>query len=167
MTRQLITDDVFLSPVRAAADGGNTAAQQLVSLLSPGGARPMLRPTLVPCTRYKRFLTDQAGAADFRMHPGLLDLYLTMPMPHHVWVVEVTSANLWGDGSQVLGEVILDATGHPVHSVPYGTGFVAVHMPGSLFTRDAAAWDPADRQASHRTLDGDDVPYASCFAVEM
>ena len=166
MARQLMGDEVFLSRVNAAASEGNSSAQQVMSLFSPDGNRPLLRPTLMTCARFKRHLARRAAAGDLDMHPGLLKLYLRMPMPHHVWVVELTSASLWADGSRVLGEAVLDATSHPVHSMPYGRGFVAIHMPGSLWTYDATTSDDSGKIPDHQKLEGDDLDYPSCFALD-
>lgn len=62
--------------------------------------------------------------------------YLTMSMPHYIWVAEITTIDDYcreePDDRKILGELILDST-----SSKYDPRrCIAIHLPGYLFIRD-------------------------------
>ena len=88
------------------------------------------------------------------MVPELRDKYMTMRMPHFVWIVEITSVSRLSQEHEeersILGEIIIDCTGNR-----YGLAFLAVHLPGVVISRDpySGIWDsvllPNDKPYHH------------------
>jgi len=85
----------------------------------------LLRLFLTSCKSFKRHIRDRGmGSAVAR------EVYFDLPLPHFVWVCELSTPELYVTGAQkVLGEVIWDATRNAYEPA----GFIAVHYPEKLW----------------------------------
>ncbi len=169
MTLKLINDPSFLSTVEAAAEDGNAAAQSFLKALRDkgGSGRLLLRPVLSTSSQFKMRLQALREAEQPEMIPQLRQAYESMTMPHYVWSVQITTPDLWytENRKRVLGEVVLDATAHPAHHLHFGTGFIAMHLPGVLFARDATAYSEDGKEPTGLMLSDDGNAYRSNIEV--
>jgi hypothetical protein len=85
----------------------------------------LLRQFLTTCKSFKLHLRDR------RMGNVLVkEVYHDLPMPHFIWVCELSSPDLYVPGKQkVWGEVIWDATRNSREP----SGFIAIHYPEKLW----------------------------------
>ncbi|MDX2186718.1 MAG: hypothetical protein SFV32_07290 [Opitutaceae bacterium] len=85
----------------------------------------IIRQFLTTCRSFKQHLQDRGmGSAVVR------DVYYDIPLPHFIWVCELTTPNLYESGKQhVWGEVLWDAT----RNAHEPAGFIAVHYPEKLW----------------------------------
>jgi hypothetical protein len=64
------------------------------------------------------------------------DVYYDLPLPHFIWVCELTTPDLYESGKQqVWGEVLWDATRNAYEPA----GFIAVHYPEKLWVDAGSA----------------------------
>lgn len=66
------------------------------------------------CTSSKNYKSDRRTAAD-----AFTRQLLQMPLPHFVWVTEVSTRGAWQSGGQVVAEVGLDASAGPFDEAAY------------------------------------------------
>ena len=57
-------------------------------------------------------------------HPLVADIYRNLPLPHFVWICEISTPSLYVN-HKVLGEIVWDAT----RNVHEPDGWLAVHYP--------------------------------------
>lgn len=92
--------------------------------LSPriASVTPVLRLFLTTGKSFKRriHMREQMG------HPSAAAVYRALPLPHFVWVCEISDPSLYP--GKVLGEVLWDATRNPYEH----QGFLAVHYPEKI-----------------------------------
>jgi hypothetical protein len=85
----------------------------------------LTRQYLTTCKSFKNHLHKRGMGSDL-----VRDVYHELPMPHFIWVCELTIPSLYVSGCQeIWGEIIWDATrnGHEPG------GFIAVHYPEKLW----------------------------------
>ncbi|MBI2424371.1 MAG: hypothetical protein HYV27_16185 [Candidatus Hydrogenedentes bacterium] len=83
---------------------------------------PVLRLFLTTGRGFKKRLSDR----DNMGHLGVISAYRDLPLPHFIWVCEISHGSLYP--WKVLGEVIWDATRNPYEE----NAFLAVHYPELL-----------------------------------
>jgi hypothetical protein len=83
---------------------------------------PVLRLFLTTGKSFKK----RIGVRDNMGHDLVAAVYRDLPLPHFIWVCEVSNRTIYPD--KVLGEVIWDATRNPHEP----KGFLAVHYPEIL-----------------------------------
>jgi hypothetical protein len=112
----------------------------------------VLCPFLIESNEFKRALL-QPG-----MNEGLALTYRSMPMPKHVWVVELTTAALLRGSSpgnrRVIGEIVFDSTADWRAN---SRSFLAFHLLGRMLTRSPERCLP---DGFFQTVD-DEEPYPS------
>jgi len=91
--------------------------------------RLVLRLFLTSNHAFKRHL-DRRGMG----HDTARDVYANMPLPHFIWVCEISTAAAFAE-HQILGEVIWDATRN---AFEFG-GWIALHYPEVLLVDQGAA----------------------------
>ncbi|MGC4073998.1 MAG: hypothetical protein QM760_16100 [Nibricoccus sp.] len=89
------------------------------------------RQFLTTCKSFKQHLQDRGmGSAVVR------DVYFDLPLPHFIWVCELTTPDLYVSGKQqVWGEILWDATRNAYEPA----GFIAVHYPERLWVDAGSA----------------------------
>lgn len=117
-----LPDKVYLSP-----EGFKTAAERVLARFraeSPflDNKTLMLRSFLTTCTSFKRRLLDRKMG-----HSSVVQVYRNVPMPHFIWVCEISTPEDYEDG-KVYGEIIWDATRNGYET----SGLVACHLPEKL-----------------------------------
>ena len=87
---------------------------------------PLLtRQYLTTCKSFKEHLHQRGIGSDL-----VREVYHELPMPHFIWVCELTTPELYVAGSQqILGEIIWDAT----RNAHEPAGFISVHYPEKLW----------------------------------
>jgi hypothetical protein len=71
-------------------------------------------------------------------HPTVAEVYHNLPLPHFIWVCELSTPEYYVAGNQrVLGEVIWDATRNPHEKA----GFISVHYPENLWVDVGSAFN--------------------------
>jgi hypothetical protein len=94
--------------------------------------KPVVTRTFLTTGRsFKRHL-DARGMG----HPRVSELYRNMPLPHFIWVRELSTLELYR-AHQVLGEIIWDAT----RNVAESGGWLALHYPERLFIDTGSAFN--------------------------
>ena len=84
-------------------------------------APPLLRLFLTTGQSFKKRLSERGMG-----HATVRDVYRNLPMPHFVWVGEVSHAAMYPH--KVLGEIIWDAT----RNAHDPDGWIALHYPETL-----------------------------------
>lgn len=84
----------------------------------------VLRCLLTTVRSFKRKLAERRMG-----HPDVAEMYQNLPMPHFIWVCEISDVDLYRGEQKVWGEVIWDATRN-VHETD---GWIALHYPERLF----------------------------------
>jgi len=82
----------------------------------------MLRIFLTTGTSFKGRVLERGMG-----HSSVADVYRYLPMPHFVWVCEISKPALF-EQRKVLGEIIWDATRNGYET----SGLVACHLPEKL-----------------------------------
>ncbi|MGJ8640802.1 MAG: hypothetical protein ACSHYA_15540 [Opitutaceae bacterium] len=82
----------------------------------------MMRIYLTTCTSYKQKLIERGMG-----HASVVQVYRNLPMPHFIWVSELSTPESYEDG-EVYGEIIWDATRNGAET----SGLVACHLPEKL-----------------------------------
>lgn len=99
------------------------------------------------------YLTTARSYKHFRRtHPvyaGIERLYVELPMPKFVWVVELSTVELYKQ-KKVVGELIFDSTANKYDRL----SFLYLHYPGFLLTNDRTKL--ADDPSRINTLEIDD-----------
>ncbi len=90
--------------------------------------QPILRLFLTTGRSFKKRLTDRGMG-----HPLVQDAYRGLPLPHFIWVCEISHADIYPEN--VLGEVIWDATRNPYEP----DGWIALHYPEMLVVDEGSA----------------------------
>jgi len=94
--------------------------------------KPVVTRTFLTTGRsFKRHL-DARGMG----HPRVFELYRNMPLPHFIWVRELSTLDLYR-AHRVLGEIIWDAT----RNVAESGGWLALHYPERLFVDTGSAFN--------------------------
>jgi hypothetical protein len=107
------------------------------------GKKPIVTRTFLTTGRsFKRYL-DQRGMG----HDLVSDVYRNMPLPHFIWVRELSTLDLYRK-HRILGEVIWDAT----RNVHEPSGWLALHYPERLFVDVGSAFN-ADQSVIKFDLD--------------
>ena len=90
-----------------------------------GTGTVLMRQYLTTCKSFKMHLQARGmGQAVVR------DVYFELPMPHFIWVCELSTPDLYEAGKQkIWGEIIWDATRNAYEP----SGFIAVHYPEKLW----------------------------------
>lgn len=78
----------------------------------PSAARQFVRRQF--CTSSKNYKEDRRKSPD-----AFTRQLLQMPLPHFVWVTEVSTRQSWASEGQVIAEVGLDATAGPFDEAAY------------------------------------------------
>jgi hypothetical protein len=104
-----------------------------------------LSPTLAPETLLLRLFLTTARSFKRALpqrgmgNPVVEDLYRNLPLPHFIWVCEISHAQLYIPNHQILGEIIWDAT----RNAHEPDGWVAVHYPEVLVVDEGSCLNRA------------------------
>lgn len=146
-----IKNKLFLTYVLQSAKKGNIISKEFLDCLTGSEQSPLvLRTYFIPSEKYKANLKRPPISNE--MSSRLRDEYVSMRMPHFVWITEITTADRLSQEDEgkrtVLGEIIIDCTGNR-----YGLALLAVHLPGVLITHNpySGKWKTIDLP--------DDQPY--------
>lgn len=148
-----IRDREFLSYVLRSAKDNNATSVEFLSCLTDSDQPPLvLRTYFIPSEKYKAAL--RKPPLNDEMVSRLRDEYLSMRMPHFIWIAEITNADRLSQEREeqrsILGEIIIDCTANR-----YGLAFLTVHLPGVLISRNAYSgrWSslllPGDKPYHH------------------
>jgi hypothetical protein len=100
-------------------------------VLSPSlkNSRLVLRLFLTTGKSFKRHLGSRKMG-----HPLVEDMYRNLPLPHFVWVCEISNVDAFG-GYEVYGEILWDAT----RNAREPNGWIALHYPEILVVDKGSA----------------------------
>jgi hypothetical protein len=114
----------FGSLVQSLLDSSDLAVARHSPILKK--AWPLLvRQYLTTCRSFKQHLNERGMGSDLA-----LEVYHDLPMPHFIWICELSSPSLYQTGQQkIWGEIIWDATRNAYEPA----GFIAVHYPERLW----------------------------------
>lgn len=97
----------------------------------------IVRQFLTSCRAFKNHIPKRGMG-----HPVVAEIFHNLPLPHFVWVCELSTPALYAAGKQqILGEVLWDATRNPHERV----GFIAVHYPERLWIDVGSALNEAQK----------------------
>jgi hypothetical protein len=89
------------------------------------------RQFLTTCKSFKQLLHTRSMGS-----PVVKDAYYDIPLPHFIWVCELSTPDLYQPGKQqIWGEVLWDAT----RNAHEPAGFIAVHYPEKLWVDSGSA----------------------------
>ncbi|MFT3830565.1 MAG: hypothetical protein QM691_12760 [Opitutaceae bacterium] len=122
--------------------------------------KPLLvRQFLTSCRSFKRSIHRRGMGS-----PLVAEIYHNLPLPHFIWVCELTTPDLYVAGAQrVLGEVIWDATRNPHEHA----GFIAVHYPEKLWVDVGSAFNELQRFTEWPITDSVAYPLLRSNLVEI
>lgn len=117
-----LPDKVYLSP-EAFKEAAERALKKFMSESSALSRKTLLlRIFLTTGTSFKGRVLERGMG-----HESVSKVYRYLPMPHFVWVCEISTPKLFED-RRVLGEIVWDATRNAYET----SGLVACHLPEKL-----------------------------------
>ena len=140
-----LPDKVFLS-----AEQFDTLVTQLLKLLQNDGNKiPVLKRMFLTTGRsFRKKALERYGHL-----PEVRSFYLKNPLPHFIWVCEVSEPDIYSKSLQCTGEIIWDATRNAFDS---HLG-LAIHLPEVLIFDNGAAWNMRE---DYRQIEGvKEIPY--------
>ncbi|MGH7176740.1 MAG: hypothetical protein ACREJC_05110, partial [Tepidisphaeraceae bacterium] len=118
-------------------------------VLSPqlSKVQPCLRLFLTSGRSYKKRLVTRGMGS-----PDVLEMYLNLPLPHFIWVCELSDVKLYPN--RVLGEIIWDATRNEHEP----NGWIALHYPEVLIVDAGSALNQGPRLLESAVASATDYP---------
>lgn len=115
--------ETLVRAILLRADVGYQALSPSISATTP-----ILRLFLTTGRSFKRRLAERGMG-----HPIVADVYHNLPLPHFVWVCEISSPSIYP--KSVLGEILWDATRNAYEP----EGWIALHYPEVLILDQGSA----------------------------
>lgn len=117
-----LPDKVYLSPEGFKEAAERTLRKFISSSPELAGETLLLRIFLTTCTSYKGRIVERKMG-----HPNVAQIYRYLPMPHFIWVCEISMPELF-EKRKILGEIVWDATRNGYET----SGLVACHLPDTV-----------------------------------
>lgn len=117
----------------------NEFAREIIIGKSPEADDP--NPLIIRCyfmnaSEFKTAIVQDAAYT--HMHDRVRDDYLSMNLPHYIWIAEITCAAYFCKGKErerfILGEILIDST---ANKYDITMACLSVHLPGFFMTQNA------------------------------
>ena len=152
-----LSAEAFASLVRQFVLESDFSVKNQSPLLA---GRPLLtRHFLTTCKSFKQHLGTRGMG-----NPLVREIYHNLPLPHFIWICEITTPDLYQAGAQkVLGEIIWDATRNAYEPL----GFIAAHYPEKLWVDTGSAFNQPPKFERWELADSASYPVLKSNLLEL
>lgn len=106
----------------------NRYAKDLISSASISAGDPVVfRTYFLPSVAFKEKIKDNNN-----MCKKVIEFYISINMPRFVWIIEISTFNLYQKTKCILGEILIDST---ANKYDRNRSYVSIHLPG-LFMKN-------------------------------